>query len=209
MCHFHCLQRSTSPLDALPYTTQETAGHTCECTRTTPHPLTFIMASGIELSEGLPAWWAEFKKGAGKHTAVRNKYAIFKISNEDALFQRGGPETTIIVETEGQTSAGQTEEEAHEEFVSHFKPNVSRWGVFDHHYTNDDGLAREKFIFYVWTPENVEGEGARGHQRRKMVYTTSTSAFKGIFDLETVQAHDAEEVSLTTVREDYKKFFSK
>jgi len=114
------------------------------------------------------------------------RYIIFKLNDKN---------TEIVVEKTGPASA------KWQEFVAALPQDDCRYGVFDFEFTVEDGGAREKIVFVLWSADAAK-------IKSKMLYTSSKDALKKRLNLlgNDIQATDAGEIAYEVVLDKVKTF---
>ena len=107
------------------------------------------MASVVSVDSGCVDTYQELK------LKKSHKFIIFKLSSDNK---------EIIVD---QTS----ESTDWEDFLASLPEDTPRWAVYDFTYNGPDGGAKNKIVFFTWSPD-----GAR--VRAKMIYSSSRDALR-------------------------------
>jgi len=94
----------------------------------------------------------------------------------------------VVVDEEGAPSA------TYEDFVAALPENDCRYAVYDHEWTADDGVMKNKIAFMSWAPDTSK-------VRTKMVYAASKDSFKRALDgiQVEIQATDYSEADLSVM----------
>ncbi|MFJ8476197.1 actin-binding ADF family protein [Kitasatospora sp. NPDC094011] len=130
------------------------------------------MSSGVSIDDKCVEAYQELKL---KKTY---RYAFFGLSADS--------KQVILVSTGTESD--------YQSFAGQFPQDECRYAVYDFEYTNTDGEARNKILFFLWTPEGAKVQ-------RRMIATTAMDAlrkkFVGIGTV--IQASEAAAVSYDAV----------
>ena len=128
--------------------------------------------AGIQLNDDVTTVYNDFK------LSHKYKYIVFKM-NDDM--------SEVIVEKTAEKTA------TYEDFLNDLPEKSARYGVFDLHYETEEG-AREKIIFFLWTPNGCK-------IKEKMLFSATKATIKqALVGLSAeIQATDAGELNLDDI----------